>query len=57
MDTGLREQEGVGTMGVAEAMAGVILVTGMSLKIEVAVGEDLQTAEVMDIRGMRMVAV
>lgn len=57
MDTGMRGQEGVGTMGVAEVTAGVILVTGLSLKIEVALGEDFQTVEVMDIRGMTMVVV
>ena len=57
MDTGMRGQEGVGTMGVAEVTAGVILVTGLSLKIEAALGEDFQTVEVMDIRGMTMVVV
>lgn len=45
-------------MGVAEVITeGVILVTGLILKIGVAVGQGFQTVEVMDIRGMTLVAV
>lgn len=48
----MMEPEGVETMELAEAMAGVILVTGMSMKTGVAVGEDFLTVEVMDTGGL-----
>lgn len=46
---------GLGNYGVADLTTEVILVTGLSLKIEVALGEDFQTMEVMDIREMALV--
>ena len=39
----------------ADLTVEVILVTGLSLKIEVALKEDFQTIEVMDIREMALV--
>lgn len=46
---------GLGNYGVADLTVEVILVTGLSLKIEVALKEDFQTIEVMDIREMALV--
>lgn len=57
MDTGMREQEGVEVTEVAEVMVVEILIAGLNLEIGITIGEEWQTVEVRDIRGLKMVDV